>query len=258
MASRLDAIQRANASYIEELYARYREDPGSVPEDWGIFFAGFELAGPARPGGGVPGQPSGEVFGLVQHHRIFGHLAAWLDPLSDRPKILSLLDPVSFGFTEADLDTVVSWEPLKGGAQGPLRELIAALRRTYCDTIGVEFMRLADEERRAWLQERMEPTQNHPALEPAERLRILRQLTLADGFEEFLNTRYPGQKRFSLEGCGALIPMLDALVEAAAASGCRTGGASTCSPTSWTSPSRTSSASSRPPSCPKRCRDTAM
>jgi len=219
MASRLDAIQRANASYIEELYARYREDPGSVPEEWGIFFAGFELAGPPRPGGGVPGQPSGEVFGLVQHHRIFGHLAAWLDPLSDRPRVLPLLDPVTFGFQEADLETVVSWEPLKGGGQGPLRELIAALRRTYCDTIGVEFMRLADEERRVWLQERMEPVQNHPLLEPAERLRILRQLARADGFEEFLNTRYPGQKRFSLEGCGALIPMLDALVEAAAASG---------------------------------------
>jgi 2-oxoglutarate dehydrogenase E1 component len=219
MASKLDAIQRASATYIDELYARYREDPGSVPEEWGIFFAGFELAGPPRPGGGVPGQPSGEVFGLVQHHRIFGHLAAWLDPLSERPRILPLLDPVSFGFQESDLDTVVSWEPFRGGTQGPLRDLIAALRRTYCDTIGVEFMRLAEEERRAWLQAGMEPVRNHPALEPAERVRILRQLTLADGFEEFLNTRYPGQKRFSLEGAGSLIPMLDALVEAAVASG---------------------------------------
>jgi len=219
MGSRLDAIQRANAAYIEELYARYRKDPGSVPEEWGIFFAGFELSSPPRPGGGVPGQPSGEVFGLVQHHRIFGHLAAWLDPLSDRPRIPSLLDPVSFGFQETDLETVVSWEPFKGGMQGPLRDLLAALRRTYTDTIGVEFMRLADEERRAWLQEHMEPVRNHPTLDPAERLRILRQLTRADGLEEFLNTRYPGQKRFSLEGAGSLIPMLDALVEAAAASG---------------------------------------
>jgi len=219
MASRLDAIQRANSAYIEEMYQRFRSDPASVPEEWGIFFAGFELAGPARPGGGVPGQPSGEVFGLVQHHRIFGHLAAWLDPLSEAPPRTPLLEPASFGFQESDLDAVVSWEPFKAGGPGPLRDLIAALRRTYCDTVGVESMRLADEERRAWLQERMEPARNHPVPEPAERVRILRQLLLADGFEEFLNTRYPGQKRFSLEGAGALVPMLDRLVETAAAAG---------------------------------------
>ena len=219
MASRLDAIQRANAPYIEEMYARFRQDADSVPEEWALFFAGFDLAGSPRPGGGVPGQPSGEIFGLVQHHRIFGHLSAWLDPLGDRPGVLPLLEPASFGFQESDLDAPVAWEPFKRGARGPLRDLLAALRRTYCDTIGVEYMRLAEEEQRAWLQERMEPVQNHPALLPAERVRILRQLTLADGFEEFLHTRYPGQKRFSLEGAGALIPMLDALVEIAAASG---------------------------------------
>jgi len=219
MASRLDAIQRANAAYIDQLYERYRKDPGSVPEEWAIFFAGFELAGPPRPGGGVPGQPSGEVFGLVQHHRIFGHLAAWLDPLSERPPLTPLLEAASFGFGASDLDTEVAWEPFKGGSRGPLRELVAALRRTYCDSIGVEFMRLSDEERRAWLQERMEPVRNHPPLEPGARVRILRQLVMADGFEEFLHTRYPGQKRFSLEGGAALIPMLDALIEAAAASG---------------------------------------
>src|SRR5512143_2057105 len=103
MASRLDAIQRANADYVDEMYRRFRNDPGSVPEDWAIFFAGFELAGPGRPGAGVPGQPSGEVFGLVQHHRIFGHLAAWLDPLSAPPALPNVLDTASFGFSEADL-----------------------------------------------------------------------------------------------------------------------------------------------------------
>jgi 2-oxoglutarate dehydrogenase E1 component len=219
MASRLDAIQRSNAAYIEQMYERYRQAPDSVPEEWAIFFAGFELAGPARPGGGVPGQPSGEVFGLVQHHRIFGHLSAWLDPLGDRPPVLPVLEPEAFGFRPSDLDQVVAWEPFKSGGQGPLRDLLAALRRTYCDTIGVEYMRLADEERRAWLQERMEPVHNHPAAGRAERLHILRQLIAADGFEEFLNTRYPGQKRFSIEGGSALVPMLEVLIEAAAGSG---------------------------------------
>ena len=219
MASRLDAIQRANSAYIEEMYERYRADPASVPEEWAIFFAGFEFAGSGRPGVGLPGQPSGEVFGLVQHHRIFGHLAARLDPLSEPPTLPRLLDLSTFGFREQDLDKPVSWEPFKGGAGGTLRDLAAALRRTYCDTIGVEYMRLGDEECRAWLQERMEPVRNHPPLPAAQRLDLLRQLVAADGFEEFLHTRYPGQKRFSLEGGGALVPMLEALIAAAAATG---------------------------------------
>jgi 2-oxoglutarate dehydrogenase E1 component len=213
MASRLDAIQGASASYIEELYARYRDDPASVPEDWAIFLAGFELAHPQERG------PAGEVFGLVQHYRVFGHLAAWLDPLGERPPCPSLLEPPTFGFGEDDLGSEVDWAPFQPGRRGPLRELLTALRRTYCDTIGVEYMRLADEERRVWLQERMEAVQNHPALEPAERVRLLRQLLEADGFEEFLHARYPGQKRFSLEGAGALIPLLDTLVETAADAG---------------------------------------
>jgi 2-oxoglutarate dehydrogenase E1 component len=219
MSSRLDAIQRANAAYVEEMYERFRRDPASVPEEWALFLAGLESAPPGRPGAGLPGQPSGEVFGFVQHHRVFGHLAAWLDPLSERPALLPVLSPASFGFREQDLDTRVSWEPFRGGGHGPLRELAAALRRTYCDTLGVEYMRLADEERRTWLQERMEPTQNHPPLPPEQRLRLLRQLMQADGLEEFLHTRYPGQKRFSLEGGSALVPMLHRLVETAAVAG---------------------------------------
>ena len=113
MASRLDAIQRASASYIEELYARYRDDPASVPEDWAVFFAGFELAHP--PEG--EGRPAGGVFGLVQHHRVFGHLAAWLDPLSERPACPPLLDPATLGFGEADLGREVDWAPFRPGTK---------------------------------------------------------------------------------------------------------------------------------------------
>ncbi|MBI5710063.1 MAG: 2-oxoglutarate dehydrogenase E1 component [Candidatus Eisenbacteria bacterium] len=218
MSDRLDFIQRANAAYIEELYARYRRDPASVGEDWALFFAGFDLAG-SRPGGGVPGQPSGELFGLVQHHRVFGHLAARLDPLGGVPPLPPLLDLANFGFAAADLDRAVAAAPFKGEFHGTLGELVAALRLTYCDTIGVEYMGITDPERREWLQERMEPVRNHPPLAPEDRLRVLRQLLTADGFEEFLNTRYPGQKRFSLEGAGALVPMLDTLLETAAAGG---------------------------------------
>ncbi len=215
MASRLDAIQRASAGFIEELYERFRADPGSVPEDWALFFSGFELSRPPR----AAEAGEGGVFGLVQHHRIFGHLAARLDPLGGRVAVPTMLEPATVGFTAADLEREVDWAPFRPGRRGPLRELVAALRRTYCDTVGVEFMRLADEERRTWLQERMEAVENHPAAPSPERRRLLERLLAADGFEEFLHARYPGQKRFSLEGAGALVPMLDELVETAAAGG---------------------------------------
>ena len=230
MSSRLDFVQRANAPYIEELYARYLQDPQSVPEEWALFFAGFDLAG--RPGapGGAPGgangagpeagTPHGGLFGLIQHYRVFGHLAARLDPLGEPPAPPAVLDPRSLGFSETDLGAAVDPRPFwKGEPVASLRELVAALRETYCGPLGVEYMWIVDEDRRAWLQERMEPTRNHPALADAERLRILRQMLSADALEEFLHARYVGQKRFSLEGAASLIPMLAALVEAAGAAG---------------------------------------
>ncbi len=259
MSSRLDFIPRANATYLEAQYERYRRDPRSVAEEWALFFAGCEAAGrmpaPAAPDETTPAPaaatdttpahapvgpeatppptaplvgaeaaphatPTAGLFGLIQHYRVFGHLAAWLDPLSDAPAAPSLLDPRTLGFTEADLDLPVDPRPFwRGEFTGTLRELLAALRETYCASLGAEFMWIVDESRRAWLQEHMEPIRNRPALEPADRVRILRQLLAADAFEEFLHVKYVGQKRFSLEGAASLIPMLDALVEAAGAMG---------------------------------------
>src|SRR5574341_177529 len=97
MPTRLDSIQRANLAYVEEMYARYARDPAAVPEEWALFFAGFDFAEGRLGAAHVPGQPSGEVFGLVQHFRVFGHLAAHIDPLSDPPEE-TLLDPGRFGF----------------------------------------------------------------------------------------------------------------------------------------------------------------
>jgi 2-oxoglutarate dehydrogenase E1 component len=229
MSSRLDFVQQANAAYIEEQYARYLADPRSVPEEWALFFAGFELAGrapapaaAAEPGdaGPAPGAPHGGLFGLIHQYRVFGHLAAHLDPLSEPPEPPAVLDPRTLGFSESDFDAAADPRPFwKGTPTGTLRELIAALRDTYCGSLGVEFMWITDEDRRAWLQEQMESVRNRPALPAEERLAILRRLLQADAFEEFLQARYVGQKRFSLEGAATLIPMLDALIEAAGASG---------------------------------------
>src|SRR6266702_4448521 len=94
-----------------------------------------------------------------------------------------------------------------------LGHLVAALRETYCGTLGVEYLSVADKGRRDWLQERMEPRRNHPDLSADERRAMLERLVIAEMFEQFLHARYPGQKRFSLEGGEALVPLLDALVE---------------------------------------------
>src|SRR5438034_420312 len=202
-----DEIARANPEYVDALYREYLRDPTAVDERWALVFAGFDLA--LRDGA----RAGGSVAELVHAYRELGHLVADLDPLGGSPREHPLLRLSELGFTERDLDRVVDWAPFKGGARGPLRELIAALRETYCGTLGVEYLSVADKGRRDWLQERMEPRRNHPDLSADERRAMLERLVIAEMFEQFLQARYPGQKRCSLEGGEALVPLLDALVE---------------------------------------------
>ena len=202
-----DEIARANPDYVDGLYREYLRDPASVDERWALVFAGFDLALRDGP------RPGGSVAELVHAYRELGHLVADLDPLGGSPREHPLLRLSELGFSERDLDRVVDWAPFKGGPRGPLRELIAALRETYCGTLGVEYLSVADKARREWLQARMEPRRNHPELGADERRAMLERLVTAEMFEQFLQARYPGQKRFSLEGGEALVPLLDALVE---------------------------------------------
>src|SRR5436190_174212 len=202
-----DEIARANPDYVDDLYREYLRDPASVDERWALVFAGFDLA--LRDGA----RPGGSVAELVHAYRELGHLVADLDPLGGSPREHPLLRLSELGFSERDLDRVVDWAPFKGGPRGPLRELIAALRETYCGTLGVEYLSVADKARREWLQARMEPRRNHPELGADERRAMVERLVTAEMFEQFLQARYPGQKRFSLEGGEALVPLLDALVE---------------------------------------------
>src|SRR2546422_10608538 len=205
-----DEIARANPEYVDALYREYLRDPTAVDERWALVFAGFDLA--LRDGA----RAGGSVAELVHAYRELGHLVAALDPIGGRPREHPLLRLPELGFTERDLDRVVDWAPFQGGARGPLRELIAALRETSCGTLGVEYLSVADKARRDWLQERMEPRRNHPAVEADDRRAMLERLVTAETFEQFLQARYPGQKRFSLEGGEALVPLLDALVEESA------------------------------------------
>ena len=208
----LDEVVRANPAYVESLYRDWQRDPASVDERWALFFAGYDLA---RGGTGAPSRGP-EIAELVHAYRELGHLVADLDPLGHSPRNHPLLQLEELGFDARDLDRVVDWEPFRGGARGSLRELIAALAETYCRTLGVEYLAIADKERRAWLQERIESRRNHPDLTPDARRALLERLVAAESFEQFLQTKYPAQTRFSLEGGEALIPLLDTLVEEAA------------------------------------------
>jgi 2-oxoglutarate dehydrogenase E1 component len=212
-----DSIARTNPEYVEALYRRYRADPRSVDESWALVFAGYDFALAAGPGASATERTSPPVADLVHSYRELGHLIADVNPLDRSPRRHPLLELGEFGFEEADLDRVVDCAPFRSLGSAPLRELAAALRETYAGTLGVEYLMISDKAQREWLQDRMEPSRNRPELEPEDRIGLLERLIAAETFEQFLHTSYVGQKRFSLEGGEALIPLLDTLVEEAAA-----------------------------------------
>jgi len=175
------------------------------------------LGGPA--GGREEIEKQARVLQLIHNYRVRGHLVADLDPLDSKRKPHKDLEPATYGLTMWDLDREFITNGLSGRDRATLREILETLRDTYCGAIGVEYMYIADPERKEWLQERMESARNRLPLAPAERKRILEKLVEAESFERFLHTRYIGHKRFSLEGGEALIPLLDRVLNDAARSG---------------------------------------
>src|SRR5262249_34243355 len=154
-------------------------------------------------------------------YRTLGPSPARLDPLSEPRASHPLLELSEFRLEEADLDHTFDTSMFLGLPRATLRQLLAALRETYCRTIGVEYMHIQDTGIRRWLQERMEPHRNHPNFDRDKKLFILKRLYYAEMFERFLHSRYPGEKRFSLEGAETLIPLLEAVVEKAPETGVR-------------------------------------
>jgi 2-oxoglutarate dehydrogenase E1 component len=206
---------RPNLEAIEAAYLRWHQDPNSVDPSWRYFFEGFEL-GASRPTAAAADEtPQIGAVRLIYAYRDLGHFLAHLDPLSEPRTSHPLLELSEFGLNEADLDRVVDTSPFLGLGRAPLRDLIRALRDTYCRNIGVEYKHIQDTRIRAWLQGRMEPRRNRPNFDRAHKVRILKSLHYAELFESFLHTRYVGQKRFSLEGAETLIPLLEAIVERA-------------------------------------------
>lgn len=216
-----------NADYIDAQYQSWKADPKSVSGDWQFFFEGFELAGTRPPADDAltctedQALRQSRVEALKYRYRDVGHLLACLDPLSACPASHPLLDLSAFGLAPEDLDEEFYTRRFAQDRKAKLRDIIQVLRETYCRSVGVEYMHLQDPQERGWLQDRMEPVRNQPALDRESKLRILNKLYQASLFEQFLNKKYMGQTRFSLEGADALIPMLDALLLHISDQGCR-------------------------------------
>ena len=154
---------------------------------------------------------------LIQAYRIWGHLMADIDPLVYAQRTHPDLDVVTHGLTLWDLDREFATGGFGGKKFLPLRKILGILRDSYCRSIGVEYMHISEPEERKWMQEHIEV--GLPSIEREEQLRILRTLNSAEAFESFLQTKFVGQKRFSLEGGESVIPITDAIVSAAAERG---------------------------------------
>src|SRR5665213_172701 len=222
---RPDFLNRANADYIDRLYEQYQRDPRALDSTWQAYFAGFDDAGgraallPGEPSATPPPNINISVQNLIHSYRELGHFVACLDPLGhDRPSH-PLLDLKRFGITEADFDLQVGRADFQGQTDGTLRDLLARLQATYCGTLGVEYMGISDKAQRDWLEQRMEPILNKPALSVEESRALMFQLVAAEDFERFLRTKWKGQKTFSIEGAESVIALLNSVVDDGAAMG---------------------------------------
>ena len=159
---------------------------------------------------------------LIRAYRMRGHLYAKLDPLGiENAKDSSELEPAAFGFGEADLDRKIFIDNVLGMEFATIREIVGLLKRTYCNTIGVEFMHISDPEQKAWLQERIEGPDKEIAFTREGKRAILNKLVESEGFEKFLDLKFTGTKRFGLDGGEALIPALEQIIKRGGALGVR-------------------------------------
>ncbi|MDA0774539.1 MAG: 2-oxoglutarate dehydrogenase E1 component [Bacteroidetes bacterium] len=218
-------LNAAHTEYFAQLYDDYLQNPDGVEPSWRAFFQGFDFGiengAIDTATAEVPEEVRKEfqVVKLIDGYRTRGHLFTKTNPVRDRRKYSPTLAIENFGLTEADLDTVFSAGSIMGIGPTSLREIIAHLQRVYCESIGVEYMYIRDPEKVNWIQQRLNINDNHPRFDVQQKKHILKKLNQAVSFENFLHTKYVGQKRFSLEGGESLIPALDAVIESAAEAG---------------------------------------
>ncbi|MGC4393849.1 2-oxoglutarate dehydrogenase E1 component [Hydrogenophaga sp. T2] len=241
-----------NAPYVEEMYENYLANPTSVPDNWREYFDALQnvpavdgsnakdvphlpvinaFAERAKQGGTTVVVASGAdselarkrtaVQQLIAAYRNVGARWADLDPLkrTERPSIPEL-EPSFYGFTDADHEMVFNTSNTFFGRESmSLRELLNALRETYCGSIGAEYNYITDQNQKRWWQEKLEATRTRPSYNAEKKKHILERLTAAEGLERFLHTKYVGQKRFSLEGGESFIAAMDELIQQAGQAG---------------------------------------
>ena len=240
-------ISGSNAAYVEGLYEQYLTDPNAIAPEWRDYFD--RLPRVNTQNGALRDVPHSvvreqfakiskmrvrteatvahdsqateyerkqvQVVQLISAYRQRGHQQASLDPLDIYPReAIPDLDLAFHQLSEADADTVFQVGSLYYGASdATLRDIVEALERTYCNTIGAEFMHIVDTEQRHWIMSRMESVRSAPELPREQRLQVLRRLIKAEGLEKSLGSKYPGTKRFGLEGGESLIPMMSEAIE---------------------------------------------
>ncbi|MCB9182815.1 MAG: 2-oxoglutarate dehydrogenase E1 component [Flavobacteriales bacterium] len=222
----LSYLSNVDSAWLDDLYQQYRKDPSSVETGWARFFEGFDFAqalnGGSVEGGTAPSPAPGgnerfekefRVIELINAYRTRGHLFTKTNPVRDRRSYSPTLAIENFKLSEKDLDTVFSAGGDIGLGPAKLRDIVAMLEETYCESVGAEFMFIRNPEKRKWLTERMELTRNRPDFTIDQRKDILEKLNEAVVFERFLGKKFIGQKRFSIEGAEALIPALDTVIE---------------------------------------------
>src|SRR5271155_1127921 len=260
-------LQGANATYIDEIYARFERDPASVDAEWQEFFKSLKdspadvrknAEGPSWGRDNWPLAPQDELTSaldgnwmevekavgaklaakaqskpqakgaevtaaelhqatrdsvralmLIRAYRMRGHFHANLDPLGiEAPRDREELDPRSYGFTEADFDRKIFLDHVLGLEYGSLREIVTICERTYCQTLGVEFMHISNAAQKSWIQERIEGPDKEISFTREGRRAILNKLIEAEGFEKFCDVKFTGTKRFGLDGAESMIPAL--------------------------------------------------
>jgi len=219
-------LGNADPQTIESLYKEFLKNPQSLSDDWQNFFRGFDFASTHYPDSGNLSEKESRIFrnefnviDLINAYRSRGHLFTKTNPVRTRRTYTPTLDHQNFGLTDDDLDHAFQAGKEIGIGKATLRKIIEHLQTTYCQSVGVEYMYIRNPEIVEWLRNKMETTLNKPSFDRNTKLQILKKLSQAVGFEHFVRMRFPGQKRFSLEGCETLIPALDSVIELGAETG---------------------------------------
>ncbi len=219
-------LNAVHTGYIADLYDQYLKNPDAVEPSWRSFFQGYDLANEnysltedeKELASQIPAEVRKEflVVDLINGYRTRGHLFTKTNPVRARRKYSPTLAIENFGLSESDLDTTFNAGEGLGIGPATLREIIDHLERIYCESIGVEYMYLRNPEELKWWKNRLNKNANHPNYSLDDKKYIVNKLTQAVTFESFLQTKYVGQKRFSLEGGEALIPGISVLLKDAA------------------------------------------